>query len=161
MKIVSVAAFSALLALPLPLVAQASDVGAAADIEAIQEQARRFSAAYIAGDIESLVAFYTADGVAAPGGTDFIRGHDDLRRLWRLPEGRSILRHASLPEEIRVEGDRAYDWGYYEGQAVQDGNPLQPFRGKYVIIWQRGTDGVWRMAVDMWNSLPAPDDGGG
>lgn len=125
----------------------------AADLEAIEAQARRLSEAYRAGDIEALVALYTTDGVAAPGGRDFVRGTDELLRLWRLPEGRTILRHQTTATEIVIDGDHAYDWGYYEGQAAQAGTPLDPFRGTYVIVWERGTDGGWRMAVDMWSQL--------
>lgn len=131
--------------------AQPASAEAVASIEA---QARRFSEAYVRGDVEAMMSIYAADGVAAPGGRDFIRGRETLTRYWTLPEGRTIVRHVSTPVEIRVEGDTAYDWGYYEGQAAQDGNPLEPFRGKYVIIWERGDDGVWRMAMDMWNAMP-------
>lgn len=123
------------------------------DIEAITAQSRRLSEAYMRGDSESLVSLYTPDGVAIPGGRDFVRGTEALHALWSVPEGRAILRHRSVPTEIEVDGDHAYDWGYYEGQAAQDGEPLDPFKGAYVIVWERGDDGVWRIAVDMWNSL--------
>ena len=124
------------------------------DEAAILAQSARLSEAYVEGDIDALVALYTEDGVAVPGNRDFVRGHDALRTLWALPEGRTILRHTARPTDFRVDGDHAYDWGYFEGQAAQDGAPLDPFRGAYVIVWERGEDGVWRIAADMWNSLP-------
>ena len=76
--------------------------------------------------------------------------------MWTLPDGRDILCHATRPEALTVEGDLAYDWGYYDGRAAQDGEPMDPFYGKYVIVWKRGTDGRWRMALDVWSRLPAP-----
>lgn len=126
---------------------------ASQDIEMIKAQSRRFSGAYVSGDINLLVSLYTSDGVAAPGGRDFIRGSDALLPYWSLPKGRTVIRHTSVPTEIEVDGDHAYDWGYYEGQAAQDGEPLDLFRGTYVIVWERGDDGAWRIAVDMWHSL--------
>lgn len=123
------------------------------DIEAITEQSLCLSDAYVRGDIEALVSLYTPDGIAVPGNRDFVRGRDALHSLWVLPEGRTILRHTATPTEITVDGDHAYDWGHYEGQAAQDSEPLDPFRGAYVIVWERGEDGTWRIAVDMWNSL--------
>ena len=111
----------------------------------------------MAGDIETLVSIYAADGVAAPGGRDFIRGRDALLRYWQILEGRDVTHHRSTPVEIVVEGDYAYDWGYYEGAAGPVGDP-RPFTGKYGIVWRRDADGVWRMVQDMWNSMPAPDD---
>ena len=132
-------------------------VGGSDHITAILAQSRALSAAYMAGDIEALVAVYAEDGIAAPGGSEFIRGHDALFELWSLPEGRVVTHHQAIPEELRVEGDMAYDWGYYEGAVTQDGEARPPFRGKYLVVWQRDPDGVWRIAHDMWNSLPSED----
>lgn len=134
-------------------------VGPEADVEAILAQSRALSAAYVRGDIDALVAVYAEDGIAAPSGRDFVRGPGALHELWALPPGRVITRHTATPEELRVEGDLAYDWGYYEGAAEQDGEPRGPFGGKYLIVWQRDADGVWRIAHDMWNSLaPRPPE---
>ena len=130
-----------------------SPASEAADIEAIEVQSRRLSEAYMRGDIEELVSIYASDGIAAPAGVDFIRGRDDLLELWSLPDGRTILEHSATPQEIEVDGDHAYDWGYYQGRAAQDGEPLDPFRGMYVIIWERGEDEVWRIAMDMWGGV--------
>ena len=130
-------------------------MGDPAAIAAILDQSRAFSAAYMRGDVETLVGIYAEDGVAAPGGRDFIRGQEALLRFWTLPEGRVVTHHQATPVELRVEGDLAYDWGYYEGTATHNGEARPAFRGKYLIVWQRDADGVWRMAHDMWNSLPS------
>lgn len=142
------------LVLTTPATSAQSD---AAALDSIKAQAERFSAAYVRGDMETLLSIYTDDGMAGPGGRDFVRGRPALDSLWALPTGRTILRHASTPVEIEVDGDHAYDWGYYEGEAAQDGEPLGPFQGKYLIVWERGADGRWRMAADLWNRLPATD----
>ena len=131
--------------------------GPSEDITAILAQSRALSEAYMAGDIEALVAVYAEDGIAAPGGSEFIRGHDALFELWSLPEGRVVTHHQATPVELIVQGDMAYDWGYYEGAVMQDGEARPPFRGKYLVVWQRDVDGVWRIAHDMWNSLRSED----
>ncbi len=122
---------------------------------AIAEQSKRFSQAYVQGDIHALVDIYTQDGIAATGGRDFIQGKPALEQFWRLPPGRTILQHQSNSLHLDIKGDTAYDWGYYSGQAAQDGEALPPFQGKYVIIWQKGEDNQWRMLMDMWNSMPS------
>lgn len=136
-----------------------TDAGsAAADstaaVEAIKAQAVRLSEAYMAGDIEGVVAIYADDGVAGAYNSEFVRGREDLLEMWELPEGRTILRHSTEAVELIVDGDHAYDWGYFEGQGAQDGEPLDPFSGKYVIVWERGDDGVWRMTLDVWSGVP-------
>ena len=141
---------SAALAQPEPVTS-----GNAADIAAILSQSRAFTDAYMRGDIDALVVIYAEDGIAATGGRDFVRGHDALLDFWALPEGRTVAHHAATPVELHVEGNLAYDWGYYEGAVTEDGEARPPFRGKYLIVWQREDDGRWRIAHDMWNSLPS------
>ncbi len=132
---------------------QASMDAIAPDLEAIAAQSRALSEAYIEGDIDALVNIYRSDGIAAPAGMDFVRGHKDLHDLWTLQDGVKVVRHKAIPTELKVDGDHAYDWGYYEGQTTKDGELREPFRGTYVIVWSRGSDGVWRIAVDMWAAL--------
>jgi len=31
-----------------------------------------------------------------------------------------------------------------------------PVSGKYIVVWQRGEDGAWRLYRDIWNMNPAP-----
>lgn len=128
-------------------------VDAARDSTAIAAQSALLSASYVAGDIEALVTVYSPDGIAAPAGRDFIRGREALLELWALPANRKVIRHAATSVELIVDGDHAYDWGYYEGQVAVDGVPSSPFRGTYTIVWRREQDGVWRIAMDMWSAL--------
>jgi len=124
----------------------------AANQEGIKATADIFSAAYMRGDIETMMDCYTDDAVILPGGRDIIEGPENLRAYWTLPPGRSVTYHRSMTEGITVVGNTAYDYGYYEGANSRDGADPVPFRGKYVIIWEKGDDGKWRMKVDMWNT---------
>lgn len=137
-------------ALALLLAAASPDAEAAA----IAAQSERFSQAYVAEDVDTLVSIYAPDGAAGPPGRDFVTGREALRRYWRVPEGSDVVAHRAVPERIVVEGRVAWDWGRYEGATIVGGE-TRPFRGKYLIVWRKGADGVWRMAHDMWNGLPA------
>lgn len=123
----------------------------AADVEAIMAQSRRFSQAYVDGDLDTQMAIYSDDAVIAPPGRGFISGPENLRRYWTTPEGREVVRHSSTPVDIVVQGDVAYDWGIYQGASGPVG-AASDFEGKYLIVWRRGDDGVWRMVQDMWNT---------
>lgn len=120
------------------------------DRAAIIAQSKAFSAAYVAEDVEAMLQIYEPDGVAAPGGRDFVVGAEALRKLWTVPEGVDVIRHSATPVSLTIEGRMAYDQGYYEGANMRDGKE-QAFSGKYLIVWRKGDDGVWRMAQDMWN----------
>jgi ketosteroid isomerase-like protein len=121
----------------------------------IEVSSRRFSAAYVAGDLETMVSLYTPDAVIFPNNSEAIRGHEDIRRYWALPPGQRVTLHRATPAEIRIDGDHAYDHGVYEISGVRDGTAWGPSHGKYVIVWRRIPQG-WRMHLDMWNSRPQP-----
>ena len=121
---------------------------------AIREQSARFSRAYVAGDIESMMQIYTGDAVIFPNDSEAITGLEAIRRYWALREGTRVTHHRADATEIRVEGDVASDHGVYEIAGERDGARWGPRRGTYLIVWRRDPSGAWRMQLDMWNSLP-------
>lgn len=126
---------------------------ASPEVAAIQAASRAFSAAYVRGDVDSMMALYTTDAVIFPNNSEMIQGQDAIRRYWTLPAGQTVTHHRATPTEIRVDGDHAYDYGVYEISGTRDGTAWGPNHGKYVIVWRRTPDG-WRMHLDMWNSRP-------
>lgn len=127
-------------------------IGKQKDIDQILKQSSAFSAAYIAGDYDAMVAIYTKDGKIMPNGTPIIEGHENIRARWALPEGDQVTQHKSTPVEIRITGNTAYDFGYYEGETVKSNGERQTWKGKYVIIWRKENN-TWRMYVDIWNRV--------
>ena len=129
--------------------------GTEADVAAIAELSRRFSAAYVRGDVEEMVSIYTPDAVIFPGNSEALAGTEALRRFWTLAPGHRVTRHVATPTEIRVDGDHAYDHGVYEVSGERNGEAYGPVPGKYLIVWRR-TPAGWRMHLDMWNLRPRP-----
>jgi ketosteroid isomerase-like protein len=125
----------------------------ASDRAAIQELARRFSAAYVRGDAGAMTDLYTRDAVLFPERSAAITGRDAIRRYWTLPPGRRVTRHVLSPEGITIDGRHAYDHGTFEIAGERDGVAWGPSHGKYVVVWRREGD-TWRMHLDMWNSGP-------
>jgi ketosteroid isomerase-like protein len=56
------------------------------------------------------------------------------------------------PVEIKVNGDFAYDYGYYEGETLFTNGRSSRWIGKYVIVWKK-ENGKWKIYLDIWNSL--------
>lgn len=127
--------------------------GKAKDIDQILANIKSFSSYYVNGETEKLVACYTKDGKILPGNSDVRTGPEALRQWWAVREGVTILRHKITPLEIRVTGKYAHDHGYYEGETMNAEGEKFPFKGKYVIVWQK-VGKVWKIYLDMWNSLP-------
>lgn len=126
-------------------------------IDALAQISKQFSAAYMQGDAEKMTSLYTDDAVIFPGNSDLIRGKQAIRKYWTLAPGRTITHHKITAVEIKITGDFAYDYGYYEISGANNGEAWGPNYGKYLIVWKRGSDGAWKMHLDMWNSRPKPE----
>ncbi len=122
-------------------------------IDQILANITAFSSYYVNGETEKLVACYTEDGKILPGNSDVRSGPEALRNWWAVREGVTILRHKITPLEIRITGKYAHDHGYYEGETMNAAGEKFPFKGKYVIVWQK-VGKEWKIYLDMWNSLP-------
>jgi len=134
-----------LLTLPLALFAQSSDE------TAIRKTSQKFSADYIKGDFESMTKCYTENAVIMAPSRDVLTGHEAILAFWKTTTIPIV--HESAPEKIVVEGNIAHDYGYFYTQTQKPGEVAGPVSSaKYYIRWEKGVDGNWRMALDMWNS---------
>ena len=122
-----------------------------ADSAAILTAARAFSAASVRGDAAALAELSTDDAAIFPDGVAAIVGREGIQRYWTLPPNRRITRHVLLPDRVEIVGNIAHDYGRFEVAGETDGKPWGPSFGKYVVVWRKGTDGRWRMYLDMWN----------
>ncbi|MDH4125636.1 MAG: DUF4440 domain-containing protein [Gammaproteobacteria bacterium] len=136
------------LALLLAGCGQATTDGDPAQITA---RSAEFNAAMSSRDIDAIAALYTDDArVLAPNtemtvGTDSLRaGFDDM-----IDAGLSITLSSI---EARVAGDLGIHVGRYV--LLADGAEIDV--GKFVETWERGADGVWRIANDIYNSDRVP-----
>ncbi len=126
--------------------------GEPAELNKILNNISTFSKAIIASDYQSIASAYTVDGKLFPNNREIISGYDDIIDYWTLPEGVQIVHHKVSPEEIKILGEEAYDYGYYEGKTQRaDGTEIS-WRGKYVIVWKRIND-EWKMYLDIWNRI--------
>ena len=127
-------------------------VGNQEDLEAILSNINAFSDAYINQDYDAVANAYTENGKIFPNNADIIEGKKDIRARWVVPSNQTIIYHQITPVEIVVEGETAYDYGFYAGETrYRNGNTNRWF-GKYVIVWKK-VAGEWKMYLDIWNNL--------
>lgn len=136
--------------------AAAQSPTAATDIAAIGRVAADFSQRYLRGDAKGMADLYTANGVIFPGGRPMIKGREAIAAYWTLAPGVTIVEHKTTADSVIVVGNTAYDYGTFIARSSRDGQVGNPGYGKYVIVWQRQSDGRWLMHLDIWNASPAP-----
>ena len=126
-----------------------------ADSAIILQNIRAFSANLVNSDFQAVADAYTDDGKLFPNGMDILSGKEAILKYWTPAPGRKsrTVYHEVTPEEIRIIGDEAYDWGYYEGTTRREDGTEINWRGKYVIVWKKQKDGQWKIYLDIWNRI--------
>lgn len=62
-------------------------------------------------------------------------------------------------KQIKIQGDWAWEWAITKQKIDFPGQP-KPFEsaGKMVYILKKQADGEWRIELESWNSMPAPEE---
>ena len=122
------------------------------DINEILENIKIFSSYVMASDYEKIANSYTSDAKIFPNGLDILDNRKEIIGYWTLPKGLQTSYHKIYPEEITIQGDIAYDYGYYEGRTKKIDGSESAWKGKYVIVWKK-INNQWKMYLDIWNGI--------
>ena len=111
--------------------------------------------ATIARDAEALTALWDDDGVLLQPGTPPVIGksafHDFMKQAILKSPAIKILKYAPDIRDIRVVGDVAYEWGYFDAaQKGSDQKAPERLRAKLLRIMKRQSDGSWMFTRVMW-----------
>jgi uncharacterized protein (TIGR02246 family) len=116
----------------------------------IQERLDRYVAAFNGGDADVAAEAWADDSKQfAPGAPPAV-GRDAIRESIRTVQQMSPQLDLKSVD-VLVEGNVAIETGTWSVKLqtpdgrVEDGGPA-------VRVWRRGTDGVWRLYRDIWNS---------
>ncbi len=133
-----------------PAVVAAQDAAAG-----IAETTERFEAAYNGGDAAAMAELYTEDGALLPPGAARVDGRDGIRALWQGYMDAGVRDLDLETVEVEDHGDSASEVGAYTLTAPDGEGGRVTGQGKYIVLWQKGDDGVWRLHRDIWNETPA------
>jgi uncharacterized protein (TIGR02246 family) len=114
-----------------------------------------FEAAFNSGDAAGLAAIYTEDAALLPPDMAQIDGREGIQALWQgfMDAGVSDIDLNTV--ELEVHGTSASEVGTYTLTAPDGEGGRVTAGGKYIVLWQLGDDGVWRLHRDIWNSNSA------
>lgn len=140
--------------------ADATATSTAEDRAAIQQLIEDFDASTAAGDVDALMATYTADPVALPPGAPVARGAEAVRELWGafLAQGDVVTENTG--RRTRVSGDLATTWGTWTSTVTAEDGTETADAGKFMFVAVRQSDGSWKSAVNIWNSDTTPETAG-
>ena len=123
------------------------------DLMAIDNVRDKHVAALNAGDGHAWAALFTDDGVQMPPNMPANIGRAAIDGWSAGFLGMFTVKFALSVDEVRVQGDWAFESGAYSIDLVpKPAGPAMQDAGKYITIYQKTSAGAWRMARDIWNS---------
>jgi uncharacterized protein (TIGR02246 family) len=125
---------------------------------AIEGTLARFSAAMKRADAGAIASMFTEDGEYIAAATKgFTTGRAAIEELFaaRFKAARFIdVTIATV--SVQVEGDTAYETGTSRATVQAGDAPPVTRAGRYLTVWRRQPDGVWRIRVDAIIPDPSP-----
>jgi uncharacterized protein (TIGR02246 family) len=115
----------------------------------------KFGQALIDGDYNTVASFYTDDAVSLPSYESMWRGKDAILEGNKKDFESGIKYHSFKGKTTDVFGssDIVYEIGTYEiSFTLPNMTNEMNDHGKYLNVWQKQSDGSWKLKADTWNS---------
>ncbi|MGB5288558.1 MAG: DUF4440 domain-containing protein [Ignavibacteriaceae bacterium] len=110
------------------------------------------------GAAEAFNKFLTEDALELPAGKNPVEGRKNIYDMMKGNQGDYTLEWTPQYAEVAKSGELGYSWGTYVLSYKNEKGEEQKSYGKYLNIWKKQTDGNWRVAVDMGNNSPEPEN---
>jgi ketosteroid isomerase-like protein len=129
-------------------------VVSAATVAALDAANSAFSDAWVAGDVDALLAAYTDDAVLHPPAGGVLTTPDARKGLWASIVNTERIGHRIEPTVRQTLGPGlVLEMGRWHSSVMTDGQA--PWStGCYSVVWREDV-GQWRMKYDAWT---APND---
>ena len=113
-----------------------------------------------AKDATAIAAFYADDAILMPTAEPVVRGKAAITEEWKHILAIPAFQNASQlgGVEVASAGDLAYTYGSYRSRLMGEDGKLVMEPGKWLTVWNKQSDGAWRIVVDTYNTdIPPPD----
>lgn len=120
----------------------------------IQAYNDQMAKAIVSDDQETILSFYTRDAVSLPNYSKMLVGHEEIARHQKESAGQANVTAMKFSTQIIKDyGKALLEIGVYDITVEVPGYG-QPYKdkGKYVSVWEKQTNGDYKMAAEIWNT---------
>jgi ketosteroid isomerase-like protein len=104
-------------------------------------------------DVSKRVAAYTDDAIFAMSGAPAVHGRDEMMRRPK----RRLFSVSLSPMETEGHGRLACVYGRFAAVVDRtDSSDGRPIAMRFLIVWRKEADGVWRIAKEFLNTEETP-----
>jgi uncharacterized protein (TIGR02246 family) len=124
------------------------------DADAIQKASRQFAIAAETADADLWASLYTDDAVMLPPHSPVVQGKAAIAQYMNESFfGLFDIAMSDTTDALVVDGDLAFRRGtVHLNLRPKNGDPSFDDVVRYIEIWQRQSDGAWKLTEDMFNS---------
>jgi uncharacterized protein (TIGR02246 family) len=138
--------------------AEAPPMDPAALKDAIQAREKEWSAAFLAGNGTAIANLYTEDAQSIQPVGDSWSGRPAIAKGEQTQlDTLAVTAREDIAEEVIPAGaDHTIEVGHYSYQATSKATkkPVSA-SGRYMVLWRKDADGVWRLQRDIGTEAPA------
>jgi ketosteroid isomerase-like protein len=127
--------------------------------QAIADRWSNYVDAWLRGDAEEVLSFWTADMRFLEPGGDLDKSAYGTGVRGFLGSGGKLLRMDMEPFEIFVHGDVAYQLGQVEITIQFEGQDSTDMATRFFSRWEKQPDGMWRISRILSGPKDAPTQG--
>ncbi len=116
---------------------------------------RKAETAFLAGEVDTMLQYYTEDIISMPQSYPMVKGKENLRRKTEaiLSLGLKFESLESTTLDVKSSGRYVYEIGTFRQAVILPGqNEPTESVGKYVTIWEQQPNGDLKIAVEIYNS---------
>ncbi len=123
------------------------------DLAAIARLRDAYSSALGAGDATAMANLYTEDGISQTNQMPTMTGRAAIEEGQKMAFSQASFSGMEVTaEETRTLGNIGYERGRFKMTVTpKAGGKPMPQEGRYMLVLQKGPDGMWRVARDMDN----------
>ena len=99
------------------------------------------------------LSYFAADGMMFPADSDVVKGKQAIRDLMApfFSEPGNSLSWKPINGEVSVSGDLGFTYGKAVFKTVNATGELETRTSKYLTVWKKDSDGVWKVVADIGN----------
>ena len=132
-------------------------VDSTAETTALLERDRAWAQAAEAGtNVDSVLQFWTDDARVLMPGQPVIVGKEALRQMVTTSFATPGFHLSWIPDSAVVSGrgDLGYSYGTNSVAVPESTGSVKTQVGRYVAVWRKDSDGLWRCVIDIYNVGP-------
>ena len=110
------------------------------------------------GAAEAFNEYLTEDALQLPAGNNPVQGVNNIYNGMKDNQANYTLDWSPKYAEVANSVDMGYTLGTYSLAYKDENGEEQKSYGKYLNIWKKQSDGKWKVAVDIGNDSPDPEN---